>query len=34
VIDEDHTANGFNMRALLWEMAERAGFERPEEDED
>ena len=30
-LDEHDTMNGFNMRGLLWEMAERAGFERPEE---
>jgi hypothetical protein len=27
-VDEHDIENGFNMRNVLWEMAERAGFER------
>ena len=27
-LDEHDTMNGFNMRGLLWEMAERVGFDR------
>jgi hypothetical protein len=27
-LDEDDCDNGHNMRALLWDMAERAGFDR------
>jgi hypothetical protein len=29
-LDEPDCENGFNMRAMLWEMAERAGFVRSE----
>jgi hypothetical protein len=34
VIDERDCDNGWNMRDVLLKMAERAGFERPEEDEE
>jgi hypothetical protein len=33
-LDDDDRGNAFNMADVLWEMAERAGFTRPEEDDD